>query len=154
MGREEERAVNILLWCALNPHKMASNHNRDIFRSKEVFSVWFTLKPSLIPVWWLPWVFAAPRPHPNRINTIKFLGTIRIATSQLPNHGQRKREGKKKKKNYLRELRLLEFHILGQSSLSKPVPPCSQEIIKRSVDEGGSERGKQREKIYISQCAF
>lgn len=62
-----------------------------MLRREEVFSVWFTLKPSLILVWWLPWVFAVPRPHPNRVNTIKFLGTIHVATSQLPNHEQRKR---------------------------------------------------------------
>lgn len=31
-----------------------------MLRREEVFSVWFTLKPSLIPVWWLPWVFTVP----------------------------------------------------------------------------------------------
>ncbi len=59
-GRETERAVNSLVWCVLKPHKMASNQGRDMLRREEVFSVWFTLKPSLIPVWWLPWVFAVP----------------------------------------------------------------------------------------------
>lgn len=146
-GRREERAVNTPLWCALKPHKMASNHNRDMLRREEVFSVWFTLKPSLIPVWWLPWVFAVLDLPPIALTQSNFWALVESpqASCLITN---RKREEQLSTRTWL-----LEIHILGQSSLSKPVPLCSPQIIKRSVDGGGSEQGKQRRKNK-SQHAF
>lgn len=111
---ERERAVNNLLWCVLKPHKMASNHNRDMFRRKEVFSVWFTLKPSRIPVWWLPWVFAVPDLTPIALTQSNFWALFELprASHLIMN---REREEELSMRTWP-----LEIHILGQSSLSKP----------------------------------
>lgn len=114
-GKEKRfRAVNSLLWCVLKPRKMASNHNRDMFRRKEVFSVWFTLKPSLIPVWWLPWVFAVPDLTPIALTQSNFWALFELprASYLIMN---REREEELSMRTWP-----LEIHILGQSSLSKP----------------------------------
>lgn len=146
-GRREVRAINTPLWCALKPHKMASNHNRDMLRREELFSVWFTLKPSLIPVWWLTWVFAVLDLPPIALTQSNFWALVEsLQASYLITN--RKREEQLSTKTWL-----LEIHTLGQSSLSKLVPLCSPQIIKRSVDGGGSEQGKQRRKNK-SQHAF
>lgn len=137
--RERERAVNTPLWCVLKPHKMASNHNRDMFRRKEVFSVWFTLKPSLIPVWWLPWVFAVPDLTPIALTQSNFWALFELprASYLIMNRG-----------------RIIYENLAAWNPHTGSViiiKACSTEIIKRSVDEGGSDRQKQK-KNSVSVC--
>lgn len=77
----------------------------------------------------------------NHVNAIKFLGTIRIATSQLA-----LRDGRE---NYVQEL---EIHILGKSLGSLPV--CAQPgIIKTSAAEKGSVQQKQKQLSASSQSS-
>lgn len=149
-GREKERAVNSLLWCILKPHKMASNQGRDMLRREEVFSVWFTLKPSLIPVWWLPWVFAVPDLTPIPLTQSNFWALFELPRASYLITNREREEGSSTR------TWPLETHILGQSWLSKPVLLGSPEIIKRRVDERGwSRTEKTKEKKYIKpQCAF
>lgn len=91
-GRNGGRAVNSFLWCVLKPHKMASNHGRDTLRREDVFSVWFTLKPSLIPVWWLPWVFAAPDLTPIALAQSNFWALFGLPQASYLITKQRERE--------------------------------------------------------------
>lgn len=118
-----------------------------MLRREEVFSVWFTLKPSLIPVWWLPWVFTVPDLTPIALTQSNFWALFELpwASYLIMN---RKREEELSMRTWL-----LETHILGQSSLSKPVLLGSPEIIKRGADELGLEKRKQKRKKK-SQCAF
>lgn len=135
--------VNSLLWCVLKPRKMASNHGRDMLRREEVFSVWFTLKPLLIPVWWLPWVFAVPDLTPIALTQSNFWA---LFESPWARHliTSREREEELSMRTWP-----LENHILGQSSLSKPVLLGPPEIIKRRVDERGSQQRKQKKKVGV-----
>lgn len=117
-----------------------------MLRREEVFSVWFTLKPSLIPVWWLPWVFTVPDLTPIALTQSNFWALFELpwASYLIMN---RKREEELSMRTWL-----LETHILGQSSLSKPVLLGSPEIIKRGADELGLEKRKQKRKKKVSVC--
>lgn len=134
---------------------MASNHGRDTLRREDVFSVWFTLKPSLIPAWWLPWVFAAPDLTPIALAQSNFWALFGLPRASYLIMKQRERE---RGEELSMRTWLLETHILGQSSLSKPVLLVSPEIIKKKrikkkrVDERASEERKQKQKK--SDCAF
>lgn len=121
---------------------MASNHGRDTLRREDVFSVWFTLKPSLIPAWWLPWVFAAPDLTPIVLAQSNFWALFGLPRASYLIMKQRERE---RGEELSMRTWLLETHILGQSSLSKPVLLVSPEIIKKKeLKKNGLMNGHQK----------
>lgn len=97
----------------------------------------------------------SPRPHPNRVSTIKFLGTIRVATSQLPNH-ETERERERGRIIY-ENLAAWNPHT-GSIIIIKACPSGltrdykKKRIKKKRVDERASEERKQKQKK--SDCAF
>lgn len=123
---------------------MASDHCRDMLRGDRVFSVWFTLKPSLIPVWWLPWVFAVSDLTPIALTQSNFWALFESpCASHLIMNTEREEELSVK-------TWLLETHILGQSSLSKPVLLGSPEIIKRRADQQWVKRTEKTKEKSLS----
>lgn len=152
-GRKEGgglKAVNGLLWCVLKPHEIAWNHCRDMLRRVGAWSVWFTLKLSLIPVWWLPWVYTVSNLTPNRFNTIKFLGAIGVSMCQLPNHGQRKGL-----KNYLWELGRLKPTYWVNHRYQSPFFWARQGFFfkkERLMNGEGTDPRKQKKKYEVWGC--
>lgn len=152
--RERERAVNSFLWCVFKPHKMASNHGRDTLRREDVFSVWFTLKPSLIPAWWLPWVFAAPDLTPIALAQSNFWALFGLPRASYLIMKQRERE---RGRIIYENLAAWNPHT-GSIIIIKACPSGltrdykKKRIKKKRVDERASEERKQKQKK--SDCAF
>lgn len=119
-----------------------------MLRGDRDFSVWFTLKPSLIPVWWLPWVFAVHDLTPIVLTQSNFWAVFELpCASHLIMNAKREEELSEK-------TWLLETHILGQSSLSKPVLLGSPEIMKRRGEQQWESRTEKTKVKKKNLCAF
>lgn len=67
---------------------MASNHGGEHVKERRGLFSLIYVEDIAYPCVVITMGLCSPRPRPNHVNTIKFLGTVRVATSQLPNHEQ------------------------------------------------------------------